>query len=371
MKKLFPIAVVVIVSVALPQQIHAAPQAKAGTKCSKANATQLVGSKKFTCIKSGSKLVWSAGKSVNGPAPKSSPTPTPIPTLSPTPTPIPTLSPTSPIEVKLNPFKLSPFPDDFTRAQMVEAVMQSFDDYTSRNSKNVDFILVLDAHFQQNNAKEIRKFVTDTLALLPFPVGYPTTLVVISTDKDLVRRSIKEYAPFYKDGMNSVDRIDCVNCAGLGWASSGSGVAAVTPHEIFHTWQVAAYKFVRDNSNPDPSNPLNPPVWLDEGGAEFFAQALYSKTTNIYLDPRGGAWFKLKPFRLKDYITRTINDGNEYTLGRLASEYIVASKGMEKFFQIYLNVGLGQDFPTAFESALGISLNSFYEKFDANLLKML
>ena len=366
MKRLFPIAVVVIVSVALPQQIHAAPQAKAGTKCSKANAIQLVGSKKFTCIKSGSRLVWSTGKTVKGPAPKSTPTLIPIPT----PIPTPTASPTAPIEVKLNPFKLSPFPDEFTRAQMVEAVMQSFDDYTSRNSKNVDFKLVLDAYFQLNDPEGIRKLVTDTYSLLPFPAGYPTTLVVVSTDKDLLRKSIKEYGPFHKDRMNSVDRIDCLNCAGAGWASSGSGVRDVIPHEIFHTWQVAAYKRVSDNA-PDPGNPLNPPVWFDEGGAEFFAQALYSKTTKIYPDPRGGAWFKLKPFRLKDYVTRTIGDGNEYTLGRLASEYIVASKGMEKFFQIYLNVGSGQDFPTAFESALGISLNSFYEKFDANLLKML
>jgi len=273
--------------------------------------------------------------------------------------------------VKLNPFKLSPFPDEFTRAQMVEAVMQSFDDYTSRNSKKVDFNLVLDAHFQLNDPEGIRKLVTDTYSLLPFPAGYPTTLVVVSTDKDLLRKSIKEYGPFHKDGMNSVDRIDCTNCAGAGWASSGSGVRDVIPHEVFHTWQVAAYKYVKDGANPDPSNPLNPPVWFDEGGADFFAQALISKTTNFYLPPRGGAWLKLKPFRLKDYITRAINDGNEYTLGRLASEYIVASKGMEKFFQIHLNVGLGQDFPTAFESALGISLNSFYEKFDANLLKML
>lgn len=75
MKRLFPIAALVIVSVLLPQQIHAAPQAKAGTKCSKANATQLVGAKKFTCIKSGAKLVWNKGIPVPKPV-----TPSPAPT---------------------------------------------------------------------------------------------------------------------------------------------------------------------------------------------------------------------------------------------------------------------------------------------------
>lgn len=38
--------------------------AKAGATCTKLNATQVVGSKKFTCIKSGKKLVWNAGVTI-------------------------------------------------------------------------------------------------------------------------------------------------------------------------------------------------------------------------------------------------------------------------------------------------------------------
>jgi hypothetical protein len=49
----------------------------------------------------------------------------------------------------------------------------------------------------------------------------------------------------------------------------------------------------------------------------------------------------------------------------------VASKGYDKFLSIYSNVGQGQDFPTAFEAALGISLEKFYEKFNNNLQKMI
>jgi hypothetical protein len=44
---------------------------------------------------------------------------------------------------------------------------------------------------------------------------------------------------------------------------------------------------------------------------------------------------------------------------------------MEKFLDIHWNIGKGQDFPTAFDNALGISLDNFYEKFDRNLKKML
>jgi hypothetical protein len=39
----------------------AAVPAKAGAKCSKAGQTQIVGNKKFTCTKSGSKLKWNKG----------------------------------------------------------------------------------------------------------------------------------------------------------------------------------------------------------------------------------------------------------------------------------------------------------------------
>lgn len=42
----------------------AAATAKAGTKCAKAGQTQIVGNKKFTCTKSGSKLTWNKGVTV-------------------------------------------------------------------------------------------------------------------------------------------------------------------------------------------------------------------------------------------------------------------------------------------------------------------
>ncbi len=58
--------------------------AKAGASCTKIKATQIVGKKKFTCIKSGKKLVWNKGIAVA--APKQSPSPSI--TLAPSPTPL-------------------------------------------------------------------------------------------------------------------------------------------------------------------------------------------------------------------------------------------------------------------------------------------
>ena len=85
----------------------AAPQAKSGAKCTKAGSTQTVGGKKFTCVKSGSKLIWNKGISIPTPsanAPEatnattggnmgaSNPTPSTTASLATTPTPAPSSS---------------------------------------------------------------------------------------------------------------------------------------------------------------------------------------------------------------------------------------------------------------------------------------
>jgi hypothetical protein len=74
---------------------------KAGAKCTKAGSTATTGGKKFTCVKSGTKLVWNKGVAVKA-APKPNlnpvfkpeePTPAPTPVATPTPTPTPIATP--------------------------------------------------------------------------------------------------------------------------------------------------------------------------------------------------------------------------------------------------------------------------------------
>jgi M6 family metalloprotease-like protein len=66
---------------------------KAGAKCTKAGSTATASGKKFTCIKSGTKLVWNKGVAIKADAPK--PSTPPVPSVTPTPT---TLSVTDPVE---------------------------------------------------------------------------------------------------------------------------------------------------------------------------------------------------------------------------------------------------------------------------------
>ena len=66
---------------------------KAGATCTKLNSTQIVGGMKFTCIKSGKKLVWNSGVPISPTKPAPTPTPSPSPSQSPSPTPSPSQSP--------------------------------------------------------------------------------------------------------------------------------------------------------------------------------------------------------------------------------------------------------------------------------------
>ena len=87
-KRLIAFSAILSLSISLPL-IPASAVAKAGGACSKAGTTSIASGKKFTCIKSGKKMVWNRGVVA---APKPSMTPTPSSNTSKQLTPTTTLS---------------------------------------------------------------------------------------------------------------------------------------------------------------------------------------------------------------------------------------------------------------------------------------
>lgn len=79
---------------ALVAPMNATASIKAGGSCKKAGQTSTFAGKKYTCIKSGKKLVWNKGVAIAKPTPVATAVPTPIPTPTVTPTPTPTVTPT-------------------------------------------------------------------------------------------------------------------------------------------------------------------------------------------------------------------------------------------------------------------------------------
>jgi hypothetical protein len=93
-RKLLLLESILLLSIMSLEPAYAA--IKAGEKCQKISATQIVGNLKLTCIKSGFKLIWSRGVALS---PSSPSTPISNSTLAPD------------AQAKPNPFDSTPFPD--------------------------------------------------------------------------------------------------------------------------------------------------------------------------------------------------------------------------------------------------------------------
>lgn len=71
---------------------YSSTQPKAGSACSKQGTSQMLQGKKFTCIKTGKKLIWNKGIAMKRPIPIPSATPSPNPSATPAPSPSPTFT---------------------------------------------------------------------------------------------------------------------------------------------------------------------------------------------------------------------------------------------------------------------------------------
>ena len=94
MRRLFIGLVSLIVFLSLIPALAASPP-KFGTTCPKSGLIQNYNGLKFTCIKSGKKLIWDKGVAVKKPSGIPSPTPTPSPSSAPSATPTQTQTSTT------------------------------------------------------------------------------------------------------------------------------------------------------------------------------------------------------------------------------------------------------------------------------------
>lgn len=93
-KKHYLLVISIVASIFLSTSFVAVAAVKAGSACTKLGATSTSAGKKYTCIKSGKKLVWNKGVAVVKPKPVATSTPTPVASPTPVATQTPTPTPT-------------------------------------------------------------------------------------------------------------------------------------------------------------------------------------------------------------------------------------------------------------------------------------
>ena len=165
---------------------------------------------------------------------------------------------------------------------------------------------------------------------------------------------------------------------GYFWASITSSRSSITAnpsgtyqtpgHEFFHSIQKWNCKCV---AYPDGSIA---PQWFWEGGATFVGELTANNLgTNSYVT--SGRVENVRSITssavtrgslLSEAITNTNSPtaARPYEIGSIATEFLVANVGMEKYLKIYSEKGTGKSFDAAFLSATGVSLTDFYSMFE-------
>lgn len=380
MRKRLILALLVILMITLSSPIYAATP-KAGASCTKAGSTAISAGKKYTCIKSGKKLVWDKGVVI------AKPVPTPTPTASPTPTPTPTPTPIMPISLDNL---------DINRVSQLayEAVLKAYD---SKIKKTAPIVFYIDPSISSTYISDERNRLNRIYTLLQndfAPQSIDVLYWIDSSDSTILwaQNQFNSWYPtprvFKKENPNSL----CGNGFALNWPATVNNLSVerfgyvscsgdVTPdkafkaiHEYFHLFQYN-YRFLGKGGV----------LWLAEGSADFYGQMLglnYENPSSLvkHRAMMAKGFMESKHLTQEQFIALMQKmesyDGDgrpAYYLGSLATEVLVGLYGNEQFFNFVKDwkdlpdcrmqcVTTPNNFATRFEKYFGVTPLKFYEK---------
>jgi hypothetical protein len=356
--------------------LHAATP-KAGSKCTKAGATATAAGKKFTCVKSGTKLVWNKGVSIKA-APKPAVNPVLKP-VEPTPTPTPTVTypdvPTSfdDLIAKYEGISYAAWSKSNAAIKASNDVAPPFRALTGPNTtlafKNpasaYDLVARLYSGYKSTNAMTVLSF------------GYD--------DRDWAEEQMKQLHP--KSTWQWIKFTACATRAtcwggGMFTDEKANGLLVVTTevlddnhlsgtldaHEYLHAIQ--QNQMNRPTVWPETSD--WPPSWYREGQATFAQNAtIYYQSFELYLRNRKSISTEL--YRDSTFNSQWIQEffvvnqpptwfnkyqsWRQYDMGAMLVEVLTALKGPGSTMEIWKLMGSGQTFNQAFEKVYGISFD--------------
>lgn len=344
---------------------------KAGAACSKKGLIQNSSGKKYTCVLKGKKLVWNQGVAI-----KSASTPNPSPTIS--------------ESAKNEVPKFEPWATKFDYNVMVDVALQKTAEYFGKITPNDKYQIFTDPTIKKEDRELVGKVLSYANGMFTNS-GFNERKVFLGATHEWGATNLKANnlwigdpkSPFpcsdgSRDAMCAQGELILLiysdiysGKGGYGW---DYGRISVPAHEYFHTVQASlSSENSLGNSNIEPT-PLTLPVWLDEGTANFYG---FFTTNNMgivsYYTARNAQITNNPNYRSNLKLTSYYKRGNDesgnyldpYGIGQAATEYIVASVGFKPIIDIYKNYKVTKNFPSAFQQAVGISIEDFYSKFEA------
>ena len=356
---------------------------KAGTKCAKAGATSIAGGKKFTCVKSGNRLVWSKGVTFKAaPKPNATTAALPTPASTPTTTPKPTLRQ---LWGSLSSESLAVW----------DIIKPISTDLTATGSKNITYAFSSDIPVDsQEEIKRQYRFTTTYWARFT-PINQKLHVAVSKLGD--VRFLCTERAKFIRTGIDGCVQYNPGPLIGaytmfddgsgtFNWMTIepelknfGTHEGWTSHHEYVHSVQYSVNKLHWETH----------PCWFEEGMAMLFSPALYSEgKLGLFIKlrnqqvrqnvgpwigiPRGGSapsieqwsnWLwrasitKYDKSRPGDGCSNFSGSSPEtgiYHVGQLAVEKIVYKVGMNGLFKLMTLTG-EQGWEAAVKSVFGVT----------------
>ena len=402
-----------VLLLSLADPVHAATP-KAGAKCAKAGTTATASGKKFTCVKSGTKLVWNKGvaiKAAPNPSPNPvfkpvEPTPSPIATAIPTPTPTPTPTPrVKPVEFNATAKKAF----DIIQSARIQSSNLTYT-YRIGNFAAPDVAKVVQRYVE--NAAQVYSLFLDSPRVVTIhvytekdmPALLENTMFATQTglkfftdswvkDESQINASVGFPGTFYNSEC-STSTNQCTGPAGHAGAAYPSRATALTldqhslsvpSHELFHVMQ----DFYRFNGKPqylvtEEVKDLSMRPVFREGGASFMA--LSSSLTDFAQYEDGVTFYKTwaaKEFAAdikglnspEDVVSllvkleRLDRSARLYGLGVYLHEWLIANHGLDKFISLTKKHNVGKEFNELFTETYGMSLKDAYTKAAPHILE--
>jgi hypothetical protein len=339
---------------------------KAGGTCSKAGIKSVATSKTYTCVKSGKKLVWNKGVAVTA----SKPTPTTTPT---------TAANDATLWGKYSWVKPT------SSSSVVTAATDKFKAYVAVTRTN-DTVIKIAA--QDGADQTLVGWVRDGANLVSKAFDYPKLskpfLEVIAIDREWLEKTYIDNG-YSKDEANGRGRAFADGAPAFGGSTTNTfnsgvvtknnllvndklGMMQMPGHEFFHAVQerIAAVIF-------GPEGVGIVPQWFWEGPATFIGlqTAGYLGWASYITEGRNMAVARSNAPSTKSSLLSeaTKNTGrpdaiDPYGIGAIATEFLVANVGIEKFMEVYKNIGKKKKFADAFKTATGVELTDFYTMFE-------
>ena len=371
------LALAIVVLLSLSSPVYAAAP-KAGSKCTKAGQTSTSAGIKYTCVKSGKKLVWNKGVAVKKPAP--------VPSANPSPSETPTPSPTQKEE------SFTPWATSFTQKQVSDEAQKKFREWALvQPDKSGLHKFISHPDTPGKRARNFKKVDELDVKLFGQFFTKQSTTVLGSNEKWVVDQLNANGGKYEQCDANSGNQglnycLDQGASQGYVITSDqdyqatnpGGDGSALLSHEYFHIVQRALLG--SNNGIPTRSDANGSkdsiPVWFVEGTANFVGFSVAALALDATYWEGRPTMFKYAPKTpdvnrntLEDYEIRNGPGNNSptypYIAGQLASEYLVASVGFQKMLDIWLDFKNTKNFEKSFENAVGISKDAFYSKFEA------